>query len=241
MVKLLLYNDDCLEILKKIKSDSIDLIFADPPYFLSNGGKSIRSGKVVSVNKGEWDKKENYEDITLFTKKWINECYKALKIGGSIWVSGTIHNIFDVKNAMDEVGFKIINIIVWHKSDPPPLIYKNKFRFSYELIIWASKGFNHTFNYEDMFKINNAELEDVWTIPAVQMNEKKFGYHPTQKPEKLLERIIKSSSKEGETVLDPFMGSGTTCYVAKKLNRNYIGIEKEKKFFNISKRRIDSI
>ena len=241
MVKLLLYNDDCLEILKKIKSDSIDLIFADPPYFLSNGGKSIRSGKVVSVNKGEWDKKENYEDITLFTKKWINECYKALKTGGSIWVSGTIHNIFDVKNAMDEVGFKIINIIVWHKSDPPPLIYKNKFRFSYELIIWASKGFNHTFNYEDMFKINNAELEDVWTIPAVQMNEKKFGYHPTQKPEKLLERIIKSSSKEGETVLDPFMGSGTTCYVAKKLNRNYIGIEKEKKFFNISKRRIDSI
>ena len=241
MVKLLLYNDDCLEILKKIKSDSIDLVFADPPYFLSNGGKSIRSGKVVSVNKGEWDKKENYEDITLFTKKWINECYKALKIGGSIWVSGTIHNIFDVKNAMDEVGFKIINIIVWHKSDPPPLIYKNKFRFSYELIIWASKGFNHTFNYEDMFKINNAELEDVWTIPAVQMNEKKFGYHPTQKPEKLLERIIKSSSKEGETVLDPFMGSGTTCYVAKKLNRNYIGIEKEKKFFNISKRRIDSI
>lgn len=241
MVKLLLYNDDCLEILKKIKSDSIDLIFADPPYFLSNGGKSIRSGKVVSVNKGEWDKKENYEDITLFTKKWINECYKALKIGGSIWVSGTIHNIFDVKNAMDEVGFKIINIIVWHKSDPPPLIYKNKFRFSYELIIWASKGFNHTFNYEDMFKINNAELEDVWTIPAVQMNEKKFGYHPTQKPEKLLERIIKSSSKEGETVLDPFMGSGTTCYVAKKLNRNYIGIEKDNKYFNISKRRIDSI
>ena len=237
----MLYNEDCMEVLKKLKPNSVDLIFADPPYFLSNGGKSIHSGKVVSVNKGEWDKKENYEDTISFTKNWINGCYKALKFGGSIWVSGTVHNIFDVKNALDEAGFKIINIVVWHKSDPPPLIYKNKFRFSYELIIWASKGFKHTFNYDDMFKVNNDELEDVWTIPAVQMNEKKFGYHPTQKPEELLERIIKSSSNEGDTILDPFMGSGTTCYVAKKLNRKYIGIEKDKKFFNISKRRIDSI
>lgn len=237
----MLYNEDCIEVLKKLKPNSVDLIFADPPYFLSNGGKSIHSGKVVSVNKGEWDKKENYEDTILFTKNWINGCFKVLKFGGSIWVSGTVHNIFEVKNALDEAGFKIINIVVWHKSDPPPLIYKNKLRFSYELIIWASKGFKHTFNYEDMFKINNGELEDVWTIPAVQMNEKKFGYHPTQKPEELLERIIKSSSNEGDTILDPFMGSGTTCYVAKKLNRKYIGIEKDKKFFNISKRRIDSI
>lgn len=237
----MLYNEDCIEVLKKLKPNSVDLIFADPPYFLSNGGKSIHSGKVVSVNKGEWDKKENYEDTILFTKNWINGCFKVLKFGGSIWVSGTVHNIFEVKNALDEAGFKIINIVVWHKSDPPPLIYKNKLRFSYELIIWASKGFKHTFNYEYMFKINNGELEDVWTIPAVQMNEKKFGYHPTQKPEELLERIIKSSSNEGDIVLDPFMGSGTTCYVAKKLNRKYIGIEKDKKFFNISKRRIDSI
>lgn len=237
----MLYNEDCIEVLKKLKPNSVDLIFADPPYFLSNGGKSIHSGKVVSVNKGEWDKMENYEDTILFTKNWINGCFKVLKFGGSIWVSGTVHNIFEVKNALDEAGFKIINIVVWHKSDPPPLIYKNKLRFSYELIIWASKGFKHTFNYEYMFKINNGELEDVWTIPAVQMNEKKFGYHPTQKPEELLERIIKSSSNEGDIVLDPFMGSGTTCYVAKKLNRKYIGIEKDKKFFNISKRRIDSI
>lgn len=237
----MLYNEDCIEVLKKLKPNSVDLIFADPPYFLSNGGKSIHSGKVVSVNKGEWDKKENYEDTILFTKNWINGCFKVLKFGGSIWVSGTVHNIFEVKNALDEAGFKIINIVVWHKSDPPPLIYKNKLRFSYELIIWASKGFKHIFNYEYMFKINNGELEDVWTIPAVQMNEKKFGYHPTQKPEELLERIIKSSSNEGDTILDPFMGSGTTCYVAKKLNRKYIGIEKDKKFFNISKRRIDSI
>ena len=131
--------------------------------------------------------------------------------------------------------------VVWNKTDPPPLIYKNKLKFSYELLIWASKGFKHTFNYNDMFKINNDELQDVWTIPAVQMSEKKYGYHPTQKPEALLERIIKACSNPGDIVLDPFCGSGTTCYVAKKLKRRYIGIEKEKEFFNISKRRVESI
>ena len=146
-----------------------------------------------------------------------------------------------IKNILDEVGYKIINVVVWHKSDPPPLIYKNKLKFSYEFIIWASKGFNHTFNYEEMHKINDNELEDVWTIPAVQMSEKTFGYHPTQKPEALLERIILASSNENEIVLDPFSGSGTTCFVAKKLNRKYIGIEKDLKFYNISKRRIESI
>ena len=237
----MLYNGDCIEVLKTLKANSIDLIFADPPYFLSNGGKSIHSGKVVSVNKGDWDDKSKYDNHQLFTKEWMAESYRVLKYGGSIWISGTIHNIFDVKNYLDEIGFKIINIVVWHKSDPPPLIYKNKLKFSYELIIWASKGSKHTFNYDDMFKINNDELQDVWTIPAVQMYEKKFGYHPTQKPEALLDRIIKACSNEGDTVLDPFSGSGTTCFVAKKLKRNYIGIEKDKEFFNISKRRIDSI
>ena len=237
----MLYNGDCIEILKTLKPNSVDLIFADPPYFLSNGGKSILNGKVVSVNKGHWDDKLIYNNHLDFTKEWIKLAYNVLKWSGSIWISGTIHNIFDVKRFLDEIGFKIINIVVWHKSDPPPLIYKNKLKFSYELIIWASKGSKHVFNYDDMFKINNDELQDVWTIPAVQMCEKKFGYHPTQKPEALLERIIKACSNPGDTVLDPFNGSGTTCFVAKKLNRKYIGIEKEKEYFNISKRRIESI
>lgn len=237
----MLYNGDCIEILKTLKPNSVDLIFADPPYFLSNGGKSILNGKVVSVNKGHWDDKLIYNNHLDFTKEWIKLAYNVLKWSGSIWISGTIHNIFDVKRFLDEIGFKIVNIVVWHKSDPPPLIYKNKLKFSYELIIWASKGSKHVFNYDDMFKINNDELQDVWTIPAVQMCEKKFGYHPTQKPEALLERIIKACSNPGDTVLDPFNGSGTTCFVAKKLNRKYIGIEKEKEYFNISKRRIESI
>ena len=237
----MLYNGDCIEILKRIKSNSIDLIFADPPYFLSNGGKSIHSGKVVSVNKGEWDDKTKYDDHIEFTKSWIQESFRVLKETGSIWISGTTHNIFDVKRILDEIGFKIINIVVWHKTDPPPLIYKNKMRFSYELIIWASKGLKHTYNYNEMFKIDGKELEDVWTIPAVQKKEKQFGYHPTQKPEALLERIIKATSYPNDIVLDPFCGSGTTCFVAKKLKRKYIGIEKDEKYFNISKRRLESI
>lgn len=237
----MLYNADCIEVLKTLKPNSIDLIFADPPYFLSNGGKSIHSGKIVSVNKGDWDEKSKYDNHLQFTKEWIQQSFRILKYGGSIWISGTVHNIFDVKNYLDEIGFKIINIVVWHKSDPPPLIYKNKLKFSYELIIWAKKDGKHTFNYQYMFDIKGEEMQDVWTIPTVQMHEKKFGYHPTQKPEALLERIIKACSNVGDTVLDPFSGSGTTCYVAKKLNRKYIGIEKEKEYFNISKRRIESI
>lgn len=237
----MLYNADCIEILKTLRPNSIDLIFADPPYFLSNGGKSIHSGKVVSVNKGDWDDKSKYDNHLRFTKEWLQQSFRVLKYGGSIWISGTVHNIFDVKNYLDEIGFKIINIVVWHKSDPPPLIYKNKLKFSYELIIWAKKDGKHTFKYQDMFDIDGEEMKDVWTIPAVQISEKKFGYHPTQKPEALLERIIRACSNVGDTVLDPFSGSGTTCYVAKKLNRKYIGIEKEKEYFNISKRRIDSI
>lgn len=224
--------------MKKMKSESVDVVFADPPYFLSNNGISISNGKIVSVNKGEWDKKENYEDIQKFTKEWISECYRVLKRKCSIWVSGTHHNIFNVKKVLDEVGFRIVNIIIWKKTDPPPLIYKNKCKFSYEFIIWADKGCGHIFNYEEMFNINNNELEDVWLLPSVSMNEKKYGYHPTQKPECLLERIIKATTSEEQLVLDPFMGSGTTGVVCKRLNRKFIGIEKNKKFFQISENRL---
>lgn len=235
----MLYNDDCLKVMKNLKSNSIDLIATDPPYFLSNDGLSIHSGKVVSVNKGEWDKPQNYSDVNKFTAEWISESYRILKYGGSIWISGTQHNIFDIRLYLLKFGFKIQNIIIWHKIDPPPLIYKTRFKYSYEFIIWATKGKCKTFNYNEMYKINNEEMHDVWNLYAVQMNEKKFGYHPTQKPEELMERIIKSTSNQGDYVLDPFMGSGTTCYVAKKLKRNYIGIEKEEKYYRIAKKRIE--
>lgn len=234
----MLYNKDCMYVLNSIEKSSIDMIFADPPYFLSNGGKSISNGKVVSVNKGEWDKKHYYGDVFHFTKRWLELSYRVLKKGGTIWTTGTFHNIFHLKRAMDDIGYKVINIIIWHKLDPPPLIYKNKFRFSYEFVIWAKKGYKHYFNYNEMYKTNNKEMQDVWNMPSVSINEKKFGKHPTQKPECLLERIIKASTKEGEVVLDPFMGSGTTCVVAKRFNRNFIGIEKNQNYFNIAEKRI---
>ena len=237
----MLYNDDCIKVMKTLKNNCIDMIFADPPYFLSNNGLSIHSGKIVSVNKGEWDKKDNYNDVSKFTYDWLKECYRLLKVGGTIWISGTQHNIFDVHSKLKEIGYKIINIVIWHKTTPPPLIYKNKFRFSYEFIIWASKEKHSTFNYNDMYKINNQEMEDVWYLPAVQMNEKRFGYHPTQKPVCLLERIILSSTNENDLILDPFMGSGTTCYVAKKLKRKFIGIEKDSNYFKIANSRISSL
>lgn len=224
--------------MEELESETVDMIFADPPYFLSNGGLSINSGKVVSVDKGSWDKKENYLSTEIFTEKWLKECYRLLKKDGSIWVSGTSHNIFEVHKVMMLIGYKIINIVIWHKSDPPPLIYKNKFRFSYEILIWAKKD-KHHFNYNEMYKINNCEMEDVWTIPAVQFNEKEFGYHPTQKPIELLNRIIRASSQVGDIVLDPFMGSGTTCVSAVINDRNYIGIEKDNVFFQIAKNRIN--
>lgn len=174
----------------------------------------------------------------MFTNSWLKECYRILKSTGTIWVSGTHHNIFDVQREMNKIGFKTINIVIWHKSDPPPLIYKNKFRFSYEMIIWAKKDSRHFFNYDSIYKEENKEMEDVWTLPSVQMSEKTFGYHPTQKPIKLLERILLAASKEGDLILDPFMGSGTTGAAAYKLKRKFTGIEKDKKYYDIANRRI---
>lgn len=224
-----------------MKPNYVDLIFADPPYFLSNDGLSIHNGQVVSVNKGEWDKKQNYKDVISFTQEWISESYRILKNGGSIWISGTQHNIFDIRESMLRVGFKIMNIVIWHKTDPPPLIYKTRFKFSYEFIIWGSKGKCKTFNYDSMFTLDGQEMHDVWNIAAVGLDEKKYGYHPTQKPEKLLDRIIRSTSNKGDLVLDPFMGSGTTCFTAKKLERRTLGIELNSDYFKIAKARIESL
>ena len=237
----MLYNDDCIKVLKTMKPNYVDLIFADPPYFLSNDGLSIHNGQVVSVNKGEWDKKQNYKDVISFTQEWISESYRILKNGGSIWISGTQHNIFDIRESMLRVGFKIMNIVIWHKTDPPPLIYKTRFKFSYEFIIWGSKGKCKTFNYDSMFTLDGQEMHDVWNIAAVGLDEKKYGYHPTQKPEKLLDRIIRSTSNKGDLVLDPFMGSGTTCFTAKKLERRTLGIELNSDYFKIAKARIESL
>ncbi len=238
---MMLYLGDCLNVLKTVKADSVAMVFADPPYFLSNGGKSIRSGRIVSVNKGEWDRPENYQDPAAFTYNWIKACYDVLAEDGTIWISGTHHNLIATENALRRCGFKFINAVIWHKDDPPPLIYKTKFRFSYETILWYEKGKNHHFDYDQMYSLGKCEMEDVWTLPAVSLEEKRYGYHPTQKPEVLLERIILASTSPGDLVLDPFLGSGTTCAVAKRLGRKFIGIEKDKQFFDLASRRIAAV
>ena len=242
--KINLFNGDSLKLLKKFETNSIDLIFSDPPYFLSNDGISCRSGKMVSVNKGKWDKIDTYKEIELFNNIWLSECQRILKTNGTIWVSGTHHNIYSVGNTMKKMGYKILNVITWEKPNPPPNLSCRYFTHSTEQLIWSSKNqkSKHLFNYPLMKEMNDGkQMKDVWKITSPSKNEKKFGKHSTQKPEQLLERIILSSSNEGDTILDPFQGSGTTGVVSNKLNRKYIGIDLEKKYLDISIQRLKDI
>src|SRR5574344_1228918 len=223
-----LIHGDSLKELKKIKENSIDMIFADPPYFLSSDGISCNSGKMVSVNKADWDKKIGIKEKNEFNKKWIKECYKILKDDGSIWISGTFHNIYSVGVALEECGFKIINNITWRKLNPPPNIACRCFVHSTETIIWAQKDLkksHHKFNYKLMKDLNGGkQMKDVWESSLTKPSEKKYGKHPTQKPIAILEKVIQSSTNEGDLILDPFNGSGTTGIAANKLRRKYIGI-----------------
>jgi len=237
-----LFKGDSLKILKNIDDESIDLIFSDPPYFLSSDGITCKNGKMVSVNKADWDKIDTYKEIEIFNSLWLKECQRILKPNGTIWVSGTHHNIFSVGSQMKQLKYKILNIITWNKPNPPPNLSCRYFTHSTEQIIWAGKNdkTKHTYNYDLMKKVNeNKQMKDVWLFTAPVKNEKRYGKHPTQKPEKLLERMILSSSKEGDLILDPFNGSGTTGAVGKRHNRKYIGIDLNKKYLDITIKRIN--
>ena len=226
-----------MQRLREIEDNSIDAIFADPPYFLSNGGISVQSGKQVCVDKGDWDKDGTHEYIYEFNRDWLSICRAKLKEDGTIWISGTHHNIHVVMRCLLELGYKVLNTITWQKTDPPPNLSCKYFNFSTELIIWARKHEKktHKFNYETMKQLNGGtQMTDVWRIPAVGKWEKKHGKHPTQKTLRLLYRIILASTNEGDTILDPFSGSGTTGIAANLLNRKYIGIEQDKKFCELS-------
>lgn len=235
---------DCMERLKEIEDNSIDAIFADPPYFLSNGGISVQSGKQVCVDKGEWDKGGTPEYIYEFNCKWLSLCRSKLRDNGTIWISGTHHNIHVVMRCLQELGYKVLNTITWQKTDPPPNLSCKYFNFSTELIIWARKHVQktHKFNYEVMKQLNGGtQMTDVWRIPAVSRWEKEQGKHPTQKTLRLLYRIILASTNEGDSILDPFSGSGTTGIAANLLGRKYIGIEQDKSFVELSMRRREAI
>lgn len=231
---------DCMERLAEIDDNSIDAIFADPPYFLSNGGISVHSGKQVCVDKGDWDKGGTPEYIYDFNRQWLELCRNKLRDNGTIWISGTHHNIHVVMRCLQELGYKVLNTITWQKTDPPPNLSCRYFNFSTELIIWARKFEKkpHKFNYETMKLLNGgSQMTDVWRIPAVGLWEKQEGKHPTQKPLRLLYRIILAATNEGDTLLDPFSGSGTTGIAANLLGRKYIGIEQDEQFCELSMRR----
>ncbi|MBQ5908022.1 MAG: site-specific DNA-methyltransferase [Treponema sp.] len=238
-----LAKGDSLELLPNI-SFQFDMIFADPPYFLSNGGISVQSGKQVSVNKGDWDKSKGFEKDNEFNYQWLKLCREKLKENGTIWISGTYHNIFSVAQMLNELDFRILNCITWAKTNPPPNLSCKFFTHSTEFILWARKNKknSHYYNYELMKEINGGtQMRDLWSLPAIAKWEKSCGKHPTQKPLPLLARIILASTKENEWVLDPFTGSSTTGIAASLLNRRFLGLDKEESFLDISKKRREEI
>jgi len=244
---VLLYQIDCIKfmdiLIEKYPEGIFDMIFADPPYFLSNGGITCYGGKMTKVDKGDWDKSNGVNENHKFNIEWLSRCQKLLKKDGTIWVSGTHHVIYSIGFAMQQLGFKILNDIIWEKPNPPPNLSCRYFTHSTETIIWAAKNkySKHCFNYEEMRKLNNGkQMKTVWTIPPPAEEEKIFGKHPTQKPLKLLERIVLASTKENNLVFDPFSGSSTTGIAAINLNRLFIGCELEDEYINLSIKRFDN-
>lgn len=237
----ILITGDSISVLAEIPSNSIDLIFADPPYFLSNGGVTNKSGRFVKVNKGEWDEGGTLSVKYEFNKQWLSECSRILKDEGTIWVSGTHHNIFVVGYVLEESGFSILNNVVWEKNNPPPNLSCRTFTHSTENIIWAKKRASkkYIFNYDEIKKKNyGKQVKDVWKGSLTPLREKVEGKHPTQKPIYLLEKIIESTTHIGGVVLDPFSGSGTTGVACRLLGRKYIGIDISQDYNNIARNRI---
>lgn len=234
-----LLHGDSLELLPQFDF-KFDLIFADPPYFLSNGGISVQSGRIVCVDKGQWDKGGTPDEMDDFNRRWLSLCREKLKENGSIWISGTYHNIFSVARQLTELGYKILNVVTWAKTNPPPNISCRYFTFSTEYIIWARKSpkVPHRYNYELMKQLNGGkQMTDVWRLPSIARWEKSCGKHPTQKPLGLLVRILLAATERGAWVLDPFTGSSTTGIAANLLGCRFLGIDKEKDYLQISEER----
>lgn len=250
----IIYNGDCVDVLnKKVDENSIDLIFADPPYNLSGNGLKWKGNKTggdwYMVNE-EWDKMTAPECMQ-FTRKWLGACDRVLKDKGSIYVACSYHNIAEVMIVLKQLDFKINNIITWYKTNAMPNMTRRVFTHSTEFVVWAVKGSGWTFDYEKIKEVNPdkqkdgspKQMRDLWELPLVQGKERLRGddgraLHPTQKPEEMLKRIILASSKKGDVVLDPFLGSGTTTFVAKKYGREWIGIEQDKEYTKIAKKRM---
>lgn len=238
---LRLYHGDALDLLRRARAGLFDLIFADPPYFLSNDGITCQAGRMVSVNKGVWDKAETFAAVHAFNLAWLEECRRLLKPSGTIWVTGTAHNIYSVGYAMQTLGYKILNDIAWHKVNPPPNLSCRYFTHATETILWARrdpKG-RHTFNYEEMKRENrNKQMQSLWHIKPPGKLEKRYGKHPTQKPEALLERIVRASSNPRDLVLDPFCGSGTTGVACARHGRRFVGFDMDSAHLEVAAKRM---
>jgi site-specific DNA-methyltransferase (adenine-specific) len=236
-----IFQGDCLEILPAIPENTVDLIFADPPYFLSNDGITCHAGRMVSVNKGQWDRSRGADANHEFNRAWLAACQRVLKPNGTIWVSGTAHVIHSVGFAMQQLEFKLLNDITWVKPNPPPNLSCRYFTHATETIIWAAKNkkSRHKFNYPLMKQLaGGKQMKSVWEIKPPEPWEKRFGKHPTQKPVALLERILLAASSEGDLVLDPFLGSGTTAIACLRHRRWFCGCEIIEQFVCVALARI---
>jgi len=234
-----LYAGDCTAVLPQLKY-KFDMVFADPPYFLSNGGISVQSGKQVCVDKGDWDKSKGQAADTEFTCKWLDACRARMTNEGTIWVCGTFHNIFTVADALTELDFRILNAVTWQKTNPPPNLSCRFFKHSTEIVVWArkKKRVPHYFNYDLMHKLaGNKQMTDVWRMNSIAQWEKSCGKHPTQKPLALVVRAILASTREDAFILDPFSGSSTTGIAANLVGRKFVGIEKDQRYLMMSRKR----
>ena len=242
-----LYEGDALALMESMPENSVDCIWTDPPYFLSNGGTTCIAGKRVSVDKGKWDHSQGIELDHQFNLSWLRECYRVLSPAGTIWVTGTLHIYLSVGMAMMQLGFRILNDITWEKTNPPPNLGCRCFTHSTETLLWATKApkgskHKHTFHYQAM-KAENAgkQMKSVWRFATPSREEKNFGKHPTQKPVALIDRCLRASTNPGDLVLDPFAGSGATGVAAIGLGREFIGCEKEKEFVHLTIKRLSSL
>ncbi len=247
-----LYQANCLDLLASLPENSVDMIFADPPYNLSNGGITVHAGRMVSVNKGDWDKSKGFKDDYDFHYKWMEACRRVLKPHGTLWVSGTYHSIYQCGHALQSLGYHILNDVAWFKPNASPNLSCRYFTASHETLIWARKDkkAKHVFNYdlmkngnwpEDQIKKPGLQMRSVWAMGTPKPVEKKFGKHPTQKPEDLLKRIVLASTNKGDLIIDPFTGSSTTGVAAYLVGRRFIGVDTEPKYLDVSIKRFEEL
>lgn len=239
----MVYRADCVELMNLMPAESVDVVFVDPPYRLSSGGVTVKSGRLASVDKGTWDLSRGLREDHKFNLLWLKAARRILKPEGTLWVSGTQHIIFSLGFALQQLGYRIINDLIWHKPNATPNAMHTSFTHSHETLLWASKSKSarHTFNYD---LINSpdptGQVSSVWRIRTVPKAEKLHGYHPTQKPLRLVRRALLASTQEGALVFDPFTGSGTTATAAKQLNRFFVGAELEEEYAKLAARRISA-